>query len=93
MSKIDTFRMKGKKTGGRGPGSLNKTTSTVKQVLLSVFNEMQEEPKNSLKTWAVDNQTEFYKLAGKLIPTEIKGDIKVTKVELIVRRTKNNIQS
>lgn len=82
--------MKGKKTGGRVPGSVNKTTSIVKQVLLSVFNELQESPKTCLRTWAEKEPTEFYKMAAKLIPTEIKGDIKVTKVELIVRRTKNN---
>ncbi len=39
-----------------------------------VFNELQSEPKVSLKEWAKENPTDFYKLASKLIPVQIGGD-------------------
>lgn len=79
--------MKGKKTGGRGPGSLNKTTSTVKQVLLSVFQELQEDPKNNLKSWAQTQPTEFYKIASKLIPTEINAKLSKITLEIVRNNT------
>jgi hypothetical protein len=57
----------------RGQGKLNKT---VKETVLAVFNELQEDPKVKLVAWAKDEPTEFYKIAAKLIPTEITGTVK-----------------
>lgn len=63
--------MKG--TGGRVPGSRNHVTKTVKQTLLEVFNEIQEDPALSLKTFAAKYPRDFYNIAARLIPTEITG--------------------
>jgi hypothetical protein len=64
----------GVKTGGRGKGTPNKTTKMVKEVFATVFDEIQEDKKANLKSWAKENPTEFYKLASKLIPVQVGGD-------------------
>jgi len=61
---------------GRPPGIQNKLSKTVKQTVLEVFNEMQEDPDNSLKSFAEKYPREFYQIAAKLIPTELTGTLK-----------------
>jgi len=60
---------------GRPKGVPNKITATVKEVFAQVFNELQEHPTANLKSWATENETEFYKLAGKMIPTQLQGEL------------------
>lgn len=62
--------------GGRKKGVPNKLTKTVKETVLSVFNDLQSHPTANLATWAEGEPTEFYKIAAKLIPTEITGTVK-----------------
>lgn len=62
--------------GGRKPGATNLVTRTVKETVLAVFNDLQDDPATSLKTFAVKNQKDFYLIASKLIPTELSGSIK-----------------
>lgn len=57
--------------GGRPKGLPNKTTRLVKEVFADVFSELQDDPKASLSAWSKQNPTEFYKLASKLIPTQM----------------------
>jgi hypothetical protein len=73
--------------GGRPKGALNKTTKTVKEVVLAAFNELQEDKKNNILQFAKDNPKEFYQIAAKLIPTEINA--KVNKIQLEIVRRKN----
>lgn len=63
--------------GKRGPG---KVTLTVKQAFEAVFKDLQKDPKQPyhLAAWAQTDPQEFYKLAAKLIPSEIKGDLNHT---------------
>ncbi len=61
---------------GRPPGSLNRLTKTVREVILNTFNDLQSHETANLKTWAEENPTEFYKIASKLIPTEITATVK-----------------
>lgn len=63
----------GKKTGGRKKGVQNKTTVAVKEALQSTFDEIGGV--NGLVNWAKQEPTEFYKLWGKLLPTEVKADV------------------
>ena len=63
---------------GRAKGTPNKLTKTVKEFLLTVFNELQTKDGNAPKypgaymlDWAIREPGEFYKLAARLIPTEI----------------------
>lgn len=82
----------GRKTGGRRPGSLNKTTVEVKSVLLKAFEEIGG--LSNLVEWGKANPTEFYKLWGKLIPAEIKNAdgeaFKLQLIEQIVEPDANN---
>lgn len=64
---------KGRKTGGRKKGSVNKTTASVKAALTQAFQLHGGVP--ALLRWAKDNETEFYRLWSKLVPTEVNvGD-------------------
>lgn len=58
----------GQKTGGRQKGTPNKTTSAVKEAFHHAFKGMGG--MKALTAWAKLNQTEFYRLYSKLIPTE-----------------------
>ena len=60
---------------GRPKGIPNKLTQTVKDVFAQVFSELQEHPTANLKTWAESNESEFYKLASKMIPTQLQGEL------------------
>lgn len=77
---------KGKaKTGGKKKGTPNKLTRTVKERVLDTFNELQTDKRANLKQWAKENPTEFYKIAAKLIPTEIDAKVEGASVIKVVR--------
>lgn len=59
---------------GRPKGVLNKHTAAVKEAFKIAFDEMGGA--EALCAWGRENQTDFYKLVSKLIPTEITGDEK-----------------
>lgn len=58
---------------GRPKGVPNKTTMAVKEALSLAFEGLGGV--NRLTVWARDNETEFYKLWAKMLPTEVKGDL------------------
>lgn len=60
---------KGRKTGGRKKGSVNKTTASVKAALTQAFDKRGGVP--ALLKWANEEPTEFYRLWGRLAPTEV----------------------
>lgn len=64
-----------KGNAGKAKGTLNKLTKTVKERVLEVFNELQDDPTANLLNWAKDEPTEFYKIAAKLIPSDINAKI------------------
>ena len=67
---------------GRPKGSENEITKlmkTVKETVLKAFNELQEDPKINITEWGRNNPTEFYKIASKLIPTELAGSVAIIK--------------
>jgi len=59
----------GRKTGGRPPGSLNKSTRNVKAALERAFERMGGV--RALVAWGRENPTEFYKLWAKLLPRDL----------------------
>jgi hypothetical protein len=66
---------------GREVGSKNKVTLLaldVKDVVFNAFQDLQADPKNNLIAWAKENPTEFYKIAAKLIPTNIEAKVSNT---------------
>ena len=65
-----------KGNAGKPQGAQNRLTRTVKETVLSVFNEIQDDPKIKLVQFAKDYPRDFYQIASRLIPTEITGNIK-----------------
>lgn len=60
---------KGRKTGGRQPGSPNKTTVQAREAFQAAFEGIGGVEK--LTTWADENPTEFYKHFARLIPIDV----------------------
>jgi hypothetical protein len=68
---------------GRPKGVQNKTTKLMKTAIEAVLADLQQFQRDADETeneyahflkWAKDNETEFYKLASKLLPIQIAGD-------------------
>lgn len=76
MAKTSTSFKKGE-ANGRPKGTPNKLTKTVKETILGAFNDLQNDPRANIFSWAKDNPTEFYKIASKLIPSEINASVEV----------------
>lgn len=71
----------GKREGaGKPKGAQTRQTVAVKQCLINAFENIGGV--KNLTRWAKENETEFYKLWGKMIPLEHTGeeggDIKIT---------------
>lgn len=61
---------------GKQKGTQNRLTTTVKEKVLSVFNDLQSDEKANLEAFAKKYPRDFYQIAAKLIPTEITGTLK-----------------
>ena len=70
------FKKGKQKTGGKVKGTQNKLTKTFKELLTDAIESLQKDKSANLKSWAKENPTEFYKIAAKLIPTEINASLK-----------------
>lgn len=77
-----------KKMPPRGPGRL---TKTVKETVLAVFNDLQNDPKTDLTSFAKRFPRDFYTIAAKLIPTELTGKID-NHIKLHIVRGKPNTE-
>ncbi len=65
----------GKREGaGRKKGVPNKLSGSVKQNIVGVFDRIGGREK--MAKWAEENQTDFYRLYGRLAPTEIEANVK-----------------
>lgn len=65
---------------GRPKGTPNKLSKSVRETVLEVFNKLQAEGgPAALENWAEQEPTEFYRIAAKLIPTEVKATIEAEK--------------
>jgi hypothetical protein len=60
---------KGQKTGGRQAGTPNRITTAFKDAVKTVYQDIGGNA--AFAAWARENPTEFYKVAARLIPTEI----------------------
>jgi hypothetical protein len=68
---------KGAKHGGRKAGTPNKLSATVKDNVIAVFHGIGGV--DTMTTWAKSNETEFFKLYSKLLPTDLNvaGDVTI----------------
>jgi len=62
---------------GRPHGAISPYTATVKETVLRVFNELQSDPKHNLIAFARKYPKDFHIIAAKLIPTEVKAEVRV----------------
>lgn len=67
--------MKGRKTGGRIKGQSVNKLPTLRAAYEDAFHALQSSPDKpyALRVWARANPSDFYKLAVRLIPTQITG--------------------
>jgi hypothetical protein len=56
---------------GRPKGAKNKVSGTAKENINAVFTRLGSTA--AMAEWARDNQTEFYKIYARLLPTELEG--------------------
>jgi len=77
--------MKGFQKGNKGKpkGATNLITRTVKELVLDVFNKIQDHPTANLKSFAETNPKEFYLIASKLIPTEVNAHLDAKIINVI----------
>lgn len=61
---------------GRPKGAQNKTTKAFKEAVLTVYHDIGGN--DALANWARENQSEFYKICARLIPTEVNANIGTT---------------
>jgi hypothetical protein len=69
------------KTGGRQPGTPNRLTGAFKEAVQIVYNGLGGH--EAFLEWARENPTEYYKIASRLIPGELRQD-EDRKVEVII---------
>ena len=76
---------KGKaKTGGRQPGTPNVITGAFRDAIRIAFTGLGGH--ENFLAWAKDNQTEFYKIAARLIPGEMQEGNAGKHLTIIVNR-------
>lgn len=70
-------RIKGsQKTGGRKKGTPNKFNVSIKEAVLTVFNNIQgEKDLGHFTQWAEANPTEFYRICSKMIPQQVQAEV------------------
>ena len=60
------------KRGGRVAGTPHKVTALAKDNIISVFTRLGGTA--AMAKWAEANETEFYRIYARLLPTEVTGD-------------------
>jgi hypothetical protein len=69
----------------RPAGSKNKINIAAREAFQLAFNKLGGA--EQLTKWAKDNQTDFYKLYGRLIPVEVDGALKLTYEPLVIGKS------
>ena len=59
------------KIGGRRKGTPNRLTTNFSEAVLLAYENIGGH--EAFSKWAAENQTDFYRIAARLIPTEIKS--------------------
>ncbi len=73
------------KTGGRQPGTPNRLTTAIREAVLFVYDGLGGH--DAFLEWARGNPTEYYKIAARLIPAEIREDTGDRAITVIIDRT------
>lgn len=73
---------KGHKTGGRTRGTPNKLTAAFKEAVLLAYDSIGGDA--AFATWAQKNQTDFYKIAARLLPQEMRHAAEGGRIEVVI---------
>jgi hypothetical protein len=73
------------KTGGRQPGVPNRLTTAFREAVQIVYEGLGGHA--AFLQWARENPTEFYRIASRLVPAEMRDDGGNRKVTVIVDRS------
>ena len=78
------------RTGGRRRGTPNKITTAFKDAVRIVYEDIGGH--KAFAEWARENSTEFYRIAARLIPTEIttRSDNNLT---VVIRRFGDSLEA
>lgn len=71
------------KTGGRHSGTPNRLTGAFREAVLHVYNGLGGHA--AFLAWARENPTEYYRIAARLIPVELRSEEDRT-VTIIINR-------
>lgn len=74
---------KGKKTGGRTAGTANKLTTSMKDTTQATLEWLQTQPRSNMRAWANENPTEFYRIAAKMIPTQVNAEVTAKLIKVV----------
>lgn len=74
------------KTGGRQSGTPNRLTGAFREAVLNVYNNLGGHA--AFLAWARENPTEYYRIAARLIPVELRQEVD-TKVTVILHKPQN----
>ena len=81
----------GLKVAGREKGTRNKVTKGCQENILEVFERIGGV--KNFASWALENQTEFYRHYAKLLPLQVNakidGSIEITRIERVIIDPKN----
>ena len=72
------------KTGGRVPGVSNKFSGAFREAVQIVYNRLGGH--TAFLEWARENQTEYYRIASRLIPGEMQEGNGAGNLTIIVQR-------
>ena len=85
MAKNKTSFRKGNKGKPKGAEMhLTKQMRTVKEAVLIAFNELQEDKNHKLIAFAKKYPRDFYQIAAKLIPSELKATVETEETIYLV---------
>ena len=72
------------KTGGRQVGVPNRLTTAFREAVQHVYDDIGGH--EAFSKWARENQTEFYRIAARLIPTEMRDNNEDNRVMVVIER-------
>lgn len=82
--------LNGNKTGGRQKGTPNKFTTSFKELVTKTFQTLEEKQDKGMANWAIKNETDFYKIAARLIPAEMQTQMTGELLIKVVREGSNS---
>ena len=79
----------GKKFGGRTKGTPNKLTTSFKELVAKTNQELEEKTGKGMLSWAIQNETDFYRIASKLIPADMQTQMTGELLIKVIREGNN----